>query len=218
MTKIVLALNRVLILEKRIINLLTNLASLFLKMMRGINDQRIIGFVALTIGVMNIWQSPDTVYLNVPTIQILQRSLSIDFRIYTDLMIISGVYLVLSQDITSRWFLAASLPLQFYIATAILGAETTTISQHGFQVGDLVIAVIIYRQIIKLILLEIINNYNSNNDLANGGQVNGKHGDEPNITSSDSWYSGNLGINLATVGTSDQPVVAEQDERSSPDN
>lgn len=186
-------------------------------MMRGINDQRIIGFVALYIGVSSVLQSPQAVYSTLPTIQLLQRSLNIEIRIFTDMMIVSGFYLILSKDTASRWFLAATLPLQMYIATSILGATSTTISEHGFQIGDLVIAIIIYRQIIKLMLLEIINNYNSSNDLAIGGQVNGKR-DESDTTSSDSWYSGNLGVNLATVSTSDQPVDQKQDERSSSDN
>jgi hypothetical protein len=157
-------------------------------MMRGINDQRIIGFVALYIGVLSILQSPQAVYLTLPTMQLMQKSLNIEVRIFTDLMIISGIFLILSKDTTFRWFLAATLPLQMYVATSIFGATSATVSGHGFQIGDLVIAVITYRQIIKLMLLEVINTYNSNNDL-NGGQVNGKRDDQSNTTSNNSWYS-----------------------------
>lgn len=195
------------------------MASLFLKMMRGINDQRIIGFVALSIGALNMWQNPQIIYSTLPTIEFLKTSLNIDLRIYTDLMIISGVYLVLSRDTSSRWFLVSTLPLQIYIVTAILEAKSTNIIQSGFPIGDVVIAIIIYRQIIKLILLEIINGYNSiETPLANGGQENGKRDSESLTADGNSWYSSNLGLDLATVGTSDKPVDQKQDERSGTDD
>lgn len=189
--------------------------------MRGINDQRIIGVVALYIGISGLMQVPQAVSLSISTIQIVPTSLSLDLRIFTDLMIVGGAYLILAKDTSARWFIAATLPLQMSVVTALLSAKTATISGSGFHIGDLVIAILIYRQIIKLILLEIINNSNSSNNLANGGQVNGPSStssNEPNIAGSNSWYSSNIGLNLATVSTSDQPVVAKQDERSVTDD
>ena len=158
---------------------------------RASSDQRILGFVALTIGILNAWQMPQVIHTTLPGIDFMQQAFSIDTRIFTDLMIIGGAILLLAKDISFRWMLATTLPLQIYVITSVMSSR----SAAQFKVEDIVIGIIIYRQIIKLLLLEIINNYNrgvQENADSNIGSVD---------PASDSWYSSSITDNTKGIST-----------------
>ena len=192
--------------EERIKDFLTSFAALFLKFIRGVNDQRIIGFVAIGIGVLNIIL-PASSTVQFSTITIIRNSLSIDTRIFVDLMIISGVALLLSNDISSRWFLALTIPLQIYVITAFFSggfaraaSDTASSPSYYIKLEDFVIAILIYRHLIKLSLLEVINSYNRDEE------KDAEHNTGSIISSSDSWFPGSIIDDIKGNVTSDNPM------------
>ena len=198
------------ILEERLISFLTGFAKLFLKFVRGVNDQRILGFLSLGIGILNIWQTGNNsaIYTNIPNALPLYNGLNLDMRIYVDLMIVCGATLLLSKDTSFRWFTALTVPLQLFILTAYMNSRSlsnTAVNGQYVQLEHIVIAIMIYRQIVKLSLLEIINTtYNNESSELRGEEDNAKS--RPVIASSDNWLTVNSVSNSQGVVSGEKPV------------
>lgn len=172
-------MNREIKMLNNFIQLMTWTASLALKLLRGLTDQRLVGFISFSVGIIYFFYPGQAL----STFEFMKVAWAIDASMIAGLMIGCGIILLLTNQLSSRYYLLITAPLAVYLFASLRNVIISNMPIF-IQIKDVAVLILIYRHALKMIVIEIISTYDQ-------GKNNGS--DQPRSNAGDS--------NRATVNT-----------------